>query len=231
MKRPLGESIKAAAWWTLGLVFQNFGWKLLSLAIAVAIWALVASEPELSTFTPVQLTYKNVPDDLEISLEPLTTLTLELRGPSFALRGLGTSGNRPAVVLDLSGARTGPHTYTVGGDNVQLPRGVRLVRAIPSQVRFDFEPRLSINVPVVARFAGEGHDGYHVAHCTISPPTLRIAGPASHVRRIQQAVTDPVNVASVVGSSQFRVNASVDDPYVRFESSPQVAVKVVMSKH
>ena len=31
-----------------GLLFDNFGWKAVSLLIAVVIWAMVASEPELS---------------------------------------------------------------------------------------------------------------------------------------------------------------------------------------
>ena len=35
--------------WIRDLLFQNLVWKLLSLAIAVAIWALVATEPELTT--------------------------------------------------------------------------------------------------------------------------------------------------------------------------------------
>ena len=64
-----------------GLLIENLGWKLLSLCVAVVIWALGASEPELSTFTTVRLEYKNVPDDLEISSEPVSTVALELRGP------------------------------------------------------------------------------------------------------------------------------------------------------
>jgi hypothetical protein len=43
-------------------------------------------------------------------------------------------------------------------------------------------------------------------------------------------VTDPVDVSSVVGSSEFRVNAFIDDPYVRFVGSPQVTVSVTMKK-
>ena len=31
--------------WLAGLLTQNFAWKLLSLAIAVVLWSLVASEP------------------------------------------------------------------------------------------------------------------------------------------------------------------------------------------
>jgi hypothetical protein len=37
-------------------------------------------------------------------------------------------------------------------------------------------------------------------------------------------------VSSVVGASEFRVNAFVDDAYVRFAGSPQVTVAVTMKK-
>ena len=85
MKRTLQRALR----WTLQLVFHNFGWKLLSLAIAVVLWALVASEPELSEFATVRLEYRNLPDDLEISSDPVSSVSLELRGPSGELRGAG----------------------------------------------------------------------------------------------------------------------------------------------
>ena len=60
------------------------------------LWVLVASEPEFSTFVTVRLEYKNLPDDLEISSEPVDTISLELRGPSGELRELGeTAGCIP----------------------------------------------------------------------------------------------------------------------------------------
>jgi hypothetical protein len=79
-------------------------------------------------------------------------------------------------------------------------------------------------------FTGERGGGYVMASHSVSPENLVIAGPASHVARVQAAVTDPVNVSSVVGTSQFRVNAFVSDPYVRFQTTPQVAVTVAMRK-
>ena len=84
-----------------GLVFEHFGWKLLSLVIAVVVWAMVASEPELGTLATVPLEYRNLPDDLEISSEPISQVVLELRGPSGELRSL--TGMHPAVILDMSG--------------------------------------------------------------------------------------------------------------------------------
>ena len=48
--------------------------------------------------------------------------------------------------------------------------------------------------------------------------------------RVNEAVTDVVDVSNVVGSSEFHVNAYVEDPFVRLTESPQVMVAVVMKK-
>lgn len=212
------------------LLTKNVGWKLLSLLVAAILWALVASEPEISTFTTVQLEYKNLPEDLEIASEPVARVSLELRGSAAVLSALNENGNRPAVLLDMSSVLPGERTFTINDDSVKLTRGVTLVRAQPSQVRFTFERRLTRRIPVVVRFAGSGASGYLVASETVDPAELTVVGPASHVARISGVSTDPIDVSGVVGTSQFRVNAYVDDPYVRFQSAPQVAVTVTMRK-
>ncbi len=212
------------------LVTKNVGWKLLSLVMAVVLWALVASEPELSTFTSVQLEYKGLPDDLEIASEPVTRVSLELRGSTGVLSALNDSTTRPAVILDMSSVLPGEHTFSVNDGNVKLPRGVHLVRAQPSQVRFAFEHRLTRRIPVVVRFSGAGANGYAISSKSVDPDALTVAGPASHVGRISGVSTDPVDISGVVGTATFRTNAYVDDPYVRFQSSPQVTVTVTMRK-
>ena len=218
------------AMWTLRLIFENIGWKLLSLAAATTIWAFVATEPELSTFASAPVEYKNLPNDLEIGSTPLTSVLLELRGPSGQLGGTAEASLHPQVILDMSAAAPGERTFTVGDGAVKLPRGVRLVRAEPSQVRLDFERHADASVPVVVRVTGEGHDGYFVASQNVQPSRLQIVGPASHVARVTQAVTDAVDVSQVVGTSKFRVNTFLDDPYVRFQGSPQVEVSITMKK-
>lgn len=216
-------------WW-LGLVTENFGWKILSVLIAVVLWALVASEPELSTFVNVRVEYKNLPDDLDLSSEPVTSVLLELQGPSGQLQGIGDGGLHPAVVLDMSTVTPGEWTFPIGPANVRLSRGVRLVQTTPSELPFTFERRVTRTVPVRARITGDGHAGYTVVGQEADPAELTIVGPASRVAKIKQVETDPVDVSTVVGTKQFRVNAFVGDPFVRFQSSPQVVVTVTMKK-
>ncbi|PWU09280.1 MAG: hypothetical protein C5B51_06560 [Terriglobia bacterium] len=104
------------------------------------------------------------------------------------------------------------------------------MRAIPAEVQFEFDRRMTRSIPVQVQWKGEGTNGYVVARSFVLPDTLEITGPAGHVQGIAAATTDPVNVSAVVGTSQFRVNAYVSDSYVRLRSSPQVVVTVSMRK-
>jgi YbbR domain-containing protein len=215
----------------LGPFVQNFWWKMLALAVAALIWALVASEPEMSTIASARLEYTNLPEDMEISSDLPETVRLELQGLSGELSDLGENrGPRPAVVLDMSHARPGETTFAIGAENVKVARGIRLVRAIPSQVRLQFDRRATGSAPVTVRFEGEGQNGYERAHVEVSPASLSIVGPAGHVRRVTAASTDPVNLSNVVGTSQFRVNAYVADSYVRFVNPPLITVTVTMKR-
>jgi YbbR domain-containing protein len=215
--------------WVRDLLFQNLVWKLLSLAIAVVIWALVATEPELATFANVRLEYKNLPEGLEISSEPVSSVMLELRGPSGALRGMG-DGIHPAVVIDMSDAATGERTFSIGDRNVKVARGVRLVRAIPAEVRFHFEPRRMNKVPVQVRFLGEGQNGYAVSAYHVDPPEMEITGPRSRVARIAAVVADPIDVSHATGTAQFHVNVFAEDSFVRFRDASEVVVTVAMKR-
>jgi YbbR domain-containing protein len=215
--------------WIGDLILSNLGWKLLALATAVVIWAMVATEPELSTFATVRLEYKNLPEGLEISSDPVTSIVLELRGPQGELRGVGDT-LRPAVVLDMSNVDPGEHTFPIGGGNVKLGPAVQLVRAVPAQVRFTFEPRRINSVPVRARFTGDGMNGYVMQSFSVEPKELEITGPRTRVGRITSVLTDQIDLSNVTGTSEFHVNVFVDDPFVRFETTPEAVVTVTMKK-
>ena len=214
--------------WLLGLVTQNIGWKLLSLAIALVVWGVVANEPELSTFATVGVEYRNLPVDLEISSDPVSTVKLELRGPSGQLRGVGDGGARPEVILDMSKVQLGDRTFPIGDGSVKLVRGVQLVRAIPSEVRFHFERRAERTVKVIPRF--RGRDGWEVVDFTVTPDSVALAGPSSRIALVQTVQTDLVDVPARAGSFDYPVNTFVDDPYVRFAGVSRVTVSVTIGK-
>jgi len=214
--------------WAITVVTHNLWWKLLSLAIAVAVWGTVANEPELSTFATVGVEYRNLSEDLEISSDPVSSVKLELRGPSGELRGVGDGGARPEVILDMTTVQPGERTFPIGDGTVKLVPGVRLVRAIPSEVRFRFERHAERTVKVIPRLTERS--GYEAADFSVTPDSLTIAGPASRVARLSTVLTDAVNIPAQAGVFDFPVNAYVDDPYVRFPAPPRVTVTVTVRK-
>jgi YbbR domain-containing protein len=214
--------------WIGDLLFQNLVWKLLSLAIGVVIWALVATEPELTTMANARLEYKNLPEGLEISSEPASSVLLELSGSSGALRAVG---DHPAVVIDMSDATSGERTFSIDDRDVKVMRGVHLVRAIPSAVRFHFEPRRMNTVPVHVRFLHEGQNGYAVAEYHVDPPQMEITGPRGSVARVAAVAADPIDLAGATSTSQYHVNVFTDDSFVRFLNKPEVVVTVTMKKN
>ncbi len=119
----------------MGWLTQNLGWKAGSLVIATLLWISVSNEPELSTFQSVPVEYKQMPENLEIGSNVDETVRLELRGPSGRLRDLRDA--KLAVILDFSGVQqAGDRTFSIDERNVSLPRGIRLVRAIPGRLQF-----------------------------------------------------------------------------------------------
>ena len=217
----------AALRWIRSLVVENLWWKVLSLTIAIAIWSAVSSEPELSTFPVVPVEYRNWPDDIEFSADPVSSIKLELSGPSGELSGIGgANGVHPQVILDLNGITPGRRTFFVSDRNVRLPRGVKLEGAIPPEIQLEFDRRATRIVPVRVQLTGEGQNGYHVVSQSVEPAEVSITGPASRVNRVVTATTDPIDVSTLVGFAKFRANAYVQDPYVRLESSPLVTVSI-----
>ena len=217
--------------WLRGLLVENAWWKLLSLAIAVALWAVVWSEPELSTFPVVTVEYRNRPDDIEFSADPVSTVKLELSGPSGELSGvIGNAEVRPQVILDLSGISPGRHTFLISDRNVKLPRGVKLEGAIPPEIHLEFDRRLIRWVPVHIPLTGEGQNGYHVVSEETDPDRVSIVGPASRVERVLEATGDPIDVSTLVGYAKFRRTPYVQDPYVRLESPAMVTVSIAVRR-
>jgi YbbR domain-containing protein len=211
------------------LLTRNAGLKLFSLLISVLLWFSFARDPEVGTFVSVPVEYRGMPDELEISSDLVGSVSIDLRGPSGEIENFNAA--KSAVVLDFSDIhKPGERTFQIDERNISLPTGMRLVRAIPAQIRLQFEQRTRHDVPVQVRFAGAPPKGYQIDRYEVYPKELTLVGPASHVKKIEYAVTDPIDLAAVVGESEFRVNAFVGDPHVRFEKPVKISVRVWMEK-
>ena len=209
-------------------VFQNFAFKVVSLAIAILLWWAVGRDQPIEIPMTVPLEFQHSPSDLEINSDYPFQAQVTLRGPERLLQSLRPSEVHP--VLDLQGAEPGERTFDLTADEIRVPRNVKVVQIVPSQFHVSFERRSSRKVPVQPRVIGTLLSGYGIATVSTDPSTITIIGPEKHVAAVQSALTDPVDATGVVGSATFTTHAYVTDPLVRVQSTGPIHVTVSTEK-
>jgi hypothetical protein len=173
--------------------------------------------------------YKNYPQDLEISSEIVETIDVETHGPAGLLRDLGNS--HLAAIVDFSSVRLpGERTFTLTSAELNLPRGVQLIRIIPAQLRFRFEHKMTREIPIQVPFSGKLPAGLKLTSYSLSPKTLTIAGPQSRVEAVEKAASDPFDLSQVSANSAQKLSVYVGEPQVRFLNVPQVTVSIQVEK-
>src|SRR5688572_928834 len=204
--------------------FRHLGLKVLSIALAFAIWLTVGDQRAVERTMRVPLEYHNLPARLELMASPPEMVEVRLRGPSGSIGRL-TPGEVVAV-LDLTAARSGTRLFHLLADEVRVPYGVTVSQVNPAAVSLTFEPSSSRAVPVVPVVDGEPAAGYRVGRILSSPEQVSIIGPTSHVVGVTSATTEPVSVANATTNVIDRVTVGVANDMVRLDAPQSATVNV-----
>lgn len=209
-------------------VFHNIGLKILSLLIAVALWATVTRDPVAEVALTVPIEFHHVPENLEISSEVIPQAQIRVRGPARVIRGLDAAEIHP--VLDLEGSTPGERTYDLTSKQIHLPRDAEVVQVVPTQLRVSFDKRATREIEVKPRVTGTFASGYRIEKVEVDPSTIQIVGPEHRLKMIDSAVTDPVDATGVMGSATFTTHVFIADPLVRPVKNEPVHVTVTTEK-
>jgi YbbR domain-containing protein len=156
--------------------------------------------------------------------DPPATVDVRLRGSSGLLSRL--EGTDVVAVIDLSTARPGSRLFHIRADEVRAPYGVEVAQVVPGTLAIELEKSASRVVPVVPPLEGDPAPGFVVGRITSDPATVEIRGPESRVRRLAEAITEPVDVAGSRERVRDIVTVGVADSALRL-TRPQSATVVV----
>ena len=209
-------------------VLHNFGLKLLSLGLAVALWLAVARDPVAEVAVDVPIEFHNIPENLEISSEYIPRAQIRVRGPQRVVRRLQTAD--VSADIELSAIRPGERTFDLTTDQIHHPNELEVVQIIPSQFHLTFDARLTRQVPVHPRVVGTFAPGYAIAQIVAEPSTVTISGPQKRVEAVEAAITDSVDASGTIDRATFVRHAYVSDPLVQVMNSNPVRVTVIMEK-
>jgi YbbR domain-containing protein len=207
--------------------FRHIGLKVLSVVLALCLWMIVSGEETVERGLRVPLELQQVPAGLELTGEVPATVDVRVRGASGALSRL--SAGDVFAVLDLRSARSGRRLFPLTPDRVVVPFGVEVVQVQPSALAMAFEPSASRQVPVMPAVDGRPAPGYVVGSLSADPKTVEVIGPESAVRRVTEALTEPVSVSGARDRVRQSVIVGLIDPSLRLKNarSAMVTVQIV----
>jgi YbbR domain-containing protein len=192
------------------MLTHNAGLKLLSLLAAFALWFFVnAGERDTEAALQVPLEFRNIPATLMVVSPRLDFVDLRVSGPRTLLNRINRE--RLSMSFDLAGVRPGPAVFRVIPDQLDLPRGVSVVRLTPSEVTLEFAEKGQKRVPVHLALTGKPQGGLRVTETRVAPDLVDVYGPADVVAKIKTAETTPIDLTEA-GSGLIEREVSLEPP-------------------
>jgi YbbR domain-containing protein len=204
--------------------FRHFGLKVLSFAIAVMLWMVVSGDEIVERGLRVPLELQQLPAGVELTGEVPATVDVRVRGGSTALSRV--SPTDVVAMLDLRSAQPGRRVFPMTQDQVRVPFGVDVVQITPSAIAMVLETSASKQVPVSPAVEGRPAPGYVVGSMVAEPAVVEVVGPESAVKRLTEAVTEPVSIEGAHDRVRETVRLGVVDAALRLKISRAAVVTV-----
>jgi YbbR domain-containing protein len=211
------------------LLLRNWHLKLISLALATALWAQVARTPTSEIGVSVLLEYQNFPPKTEVYGDTTNRVEVRLRGPSSLLRSVAAED--VSLSVDMGSMVMGQEKILpLTPDLVHAPFGVEVVRVSPARVRLTVEPTVEKTVRVLPILSGAPKQGFEAENTTITPGTVGIEGPESHVQGITAIETTPISLKGRSATFTETVDLDIQDPVIRIPKATSVKAEIKIRK-
>ena len=205
--------------------FRHLGLKVLAIMLASVLWFTVAGEHVVERSLHVPLAVRNLPPTLEIVGDLPDSVDVRVRGSAAQLSRL--EAGDVVAMLDLSTARTGSRLFHLRTDEVRAPYGIEVAQVLPPTIALSLEKSARRTVPIVPKTDGDPAAGFVVGRISAEPSTVQIVGPASHVREVSAATTEPIDIDDKKERVRDVVTVGVLDSSVRLLEQPQSTTVVI----
>jgi YbbR domain-containing protein len=179
-----------------GSLRANIGLGLLSLALAVSLWAFVTEEenPLRTDFFPgaIPVETVNVPEGLAVASLSDAAVMVRVSAPEDTWDDQTIEDFR--AIADLSVAKARENTITLRFRSER--RHVEVVEVVPPTVTVTLEPITTKMVPAIVKLIGAPPLGYSTVPGQTTPDQVEVTGAESLVALVEEAVAD-VNVQGV----------------------------------
>jgi YbbR domain-containing protein len=207
------------------IVFGNFGFKMIALVGAIALWFFVTYRGQSETTIEANIDFKNVPAGFEILKQSIKRANVSVRGHEMILGGLRPSDVR--VVVDLSSGRKGDSTYNFDVNDVKSRHNIKVKRIEPTSVKVFLDESVTKSFRIVPYVIGEPAPGYEVKKVNVEPASVIIEGAKTEMARMSTIRTEAVDISGADGPISHHTKLDSNGRNVRIRA-PEALVQVII---
>lgn len=182
-------------------------YRILSVAVAVALWYMVAADrnPQTDRTLSVELRARGLPAGLVV-VGTTPRVEVKVRGPRSAVGELNPEGVEAYVDLTQV-TEAGEYRLPV---RVRVPQGMRVVSVQPDEVVVGVDVVARRQVPVEVVLQGTPAPGAVLGQPSVQPAQVTVQGPRSLVQQVQRAWV-AVDVTGLRSSLTQSLRVRVED--------------------
>jgi len=113
------------------------------------------------------------------------------------------------VKLDLNKAVNGENTFTITGDDIGMPPGVRLNRIEPSEVKVVLDFPISKELPIQVDWVGGLPPGLVLKSVHLSQEAVKVIGGGKILNKISTIYTEKIQLENLRASGQTTVGLAL----------------------
>jgi YbbR domain-containing protein len=205
------------------LVLHNLPYKIAAILLAILFWYVIQGEEVLEVNRRMTVNLV-APDGFMVKGEAQRVKDVTIRGPRVLLSTLSTRNIEAKIYIPKSIARQYKRIrvdkeYVEGWD----PR-LRMVVHDPYLTVY-IDERGSRKVPVREVQKGAPQEGFLVEKVVIKPALVDVLGLKSEVHRVQEVLTDPIDISGISETKSYKANLEAPTGFDR-SSVPAEAVEV-----
>lgn len=202
----------------------HFGTLLLSAIIALALWGMAHGTSSIERSVDVPIVFHDVAPEVVITGHSVNAVNIRVVGSRAALANV--TSLLLEYPLDLSSAQPGPAVFEVEESQIELPRGARILSRSPASIEVTLEGKGRKALKIRPDIEGEPAEGYVIGRVDVEPRRIWLAGAHSEVIRLNEVMTETIDVEGATASLEKEVRISLASDHVWPEEETSITVRV-----
>ena len=191
--------LKLKEFFSKGHIFNNIGYKVISLVIAIILWLVVIN----LTDPVIERGYRNV----QVRLLNASTITnanktirivddtdvipyVSLRAPRSVIQELGTSPDSIIATADFNNLASDGTSVQIDFTTSKYSDKIDSIKSNDDKLLVEIENRKTMQLPIQYTTSGDISSGYILGKVTLGQNQVRVSGPESVVSAIKTASVD-----------------------------------------